>query len=88
MTFRNFDISAPSSGCSGVVTGFLDNAITVVMSGSFKLSRMTSLPTNPVAPVTISFMVARITFLARLARDAKLKSKVRRGYALNNKMKA
>jgi len=58
MIFRSFDTSAPSSGCAGSDKGVLDNAITVMMSGRFKLSRITSFPTNPVAPATISFMVA------------------------------
>lgn len=56
--FRSFDTSAPSSGDWDGAIGVLDNAITVVMSGLFKLNRITSFPTNPVAPVTMSFMVS------------------------------
>ena len=56
MTFRSFDTSDPSSSDGGD-KGVLDNAITVVMSARFKLSRMTSVPTNPVAPATMSFMI-------------------------------
>lgn len=48
----------------------LDNAMTDVISGRLRLRRMTSLPTKPVAPATMSFMFAKyLVFLFLVVFD-------------------
>ena len=51
------DVSAFISALAGGVTGLRAMAMTEVMAGLRRARRITSEPTNPVAPVTMSFIL-------------------------------